>query len=49
MINIRLSANDKPIHVVASTDNEFIYLITSYFPNTIKWEADFKTRKEHKL
>ena len=41
-----LSANDKPIHVVASTDNEFIYLITSYFPNTIKWEADFKTRKE---
>lgn len=40
-------ANDKPIHIVASTDGESIWLITSYRPDIGSWEKDFKTRKEN--
>lgn len=35
------------IHVVISHDDDFIYLITAYYPDPNLWEADFKTRKEH--
>lgn len=41
-----MTANDSYIHVVVSHDDEFIYLITAYYPDTEIWEADFKTRKE---
>jgi len=34
------------IHVVASHDSEWIYLITAYHPDADVWEPDFKTRKE---
>ena len=34
------------IHVVASLDEEYIYVITSYIPDPLKWEDDWKTRKE---
>lgn len=34
------------IHVVASHDSEWIYLITAYYPDADVWEPDFKTRKE---
>lgn len=34
------------IHVVASHDSEWIYLITAYHPDVDIWEPDFKTRKE---
>lgn len=34
------------IHVVASHDSEWIYLITAYHPDPDVWESDFKTRKE---
>ena len=37
--------NDKIIHVVAGSDVKYIYIITAYFPNTIKFEKDLKTRK----
>ena len=40
------SMNDEPLHLVISRDEEFIYLITAYFPDNKQWEADFKTRKE---
>ncbi len=40
------SAEDKPLHLVISRDEEFIYLITGYFPDSKQWEDDFKTRKE---
>jgi len=33
------------IHVVVSTDNEFLYIITAYHPNEKEWESDLKTRK----
>jgi hypothetical protein len=34
------------LHVVLSKDEEFIYLITAYYPDEARWEADLKTRKE---
>jgi len=40
------STKDKPLHIVISRDEEFIYLITAYFPDSRQWEEDFKTRKE---
>ncbi|MCM1127864.1 MAG: DUF4258 domain-containing protein [Lachnospiraceae bacterium] len=39
------SVEDKPLHLVISKDEEFIYLITAYFPDSKQWEDDFKTRK----
>jgi hypothetical protein len=33
------------IHVVASTDEGFLYVITAYFPDENEWESDLKTRK----
>jgi hypothetical protein len=41
-----MSVNDSYIHVVASHDDEWIYLITAYHPDPEVWEPDFKTRKE---
>lgn len=40
-----LSVNNKYLHVVVSHDEEYIYLITAYYPNANRWESDFKTRK----
>lgn len=37
--------NNSVIHVVVGKDNEFIWIITAYFPNTAKFENDLKTRK----
>ncbi len=37
----------KYIHVVASHDSEWIYLITAYHPNPDVWDPNFKTRREH--
>lgn len=34
------------LHVVASHDSQWIYLITAYRPDSAIWEPDFKTRKE---
>ncbi len=34
------------IHVVASHDSEWIYLITAYHPDANVWEPNFKTRRE---
>ena len=35
----------KPIHVVCSMEDNYIYIITAYEPNLFKWENDFKTRR----
>jgi len=35
-----------PLHVVASTDDETVYIITAYIPTLEEWENDFMTRKE---
>jgi hypothetical protein len=34
------------LHIVVSKDEEYIYLITAYYPDDKRWEADLKTRKE---
>lgn len=39
------TVNNKVIHVVVGTDEKYIYIITAYFPNMIKFEDDLKTRK----
>ena len=33
------------IHVVLSTDMNFLHIITAYHPNDDEWENDFKSRK----
>lgn len=37
--------DNKVIHVVVGCDHEYIYIITAYFPNRVKFEADLKTRR----
>ncbi len=34
------------IHIVVSHDDEFIYLITAYYPDEQQWNSDFKTRRK---
>lgn len=41
-----LSINDVYIHIVVSMNDDKIYLITAYIPDTDKWEADLKNRKQ---
>ena len=43
------TANHAPLHVVASNDSEFLYLITAYRPDLQKWSEDFSIRKEPEL
>ncbi len=40
------SVNKSPLHVVVSTDEEILYIITAYYPNLQKWYEDFATRRE---
>ena len=35
------------IHVVCGIGNCLLWVITTYYPSSDKWEADSKTRKEH--
>lgn len=35
----------KVIHIVASIDNNYIYIITGYIPSLDRWKNDLKTRK----
>ncbi|MBQ9210385.1 MAG: DUF4258 domain-containing protein [Clostridia bacterium] len=39
-------SGERVLHVVASIDDEMIYLITAYAPSPEKWDSDWKTRKE---
>ena len=39
-------SNGMNLHVCASINEGFIYIITSYVPDPTKWEADLKTRRE---
>ena len=36
----------KVIHVVVGTDQTYLYIITSYYPNTDKFMEDLKTRRK---
>ncbi len=39
-------SDERPLHVVCSCDDEYVYIITAYYPSLNKWESDFETRKE---
>lgn len=41
-----LSLNEQYLHVVCGLGRTELWLITAYYPNSDKWENDFKTRKE---
>ena len=36
---------NKIIHIVCGIDKEMLFIITAYYPDTIKWEEDMKTRR----
>ena len=42
-----LTEQNTYIHIVASIDNSYLYIITAYYPDANDWEIDLKTRKEH--
>ncbi|GHV32498.1 hypothetical protein FACS18949_03600 [Clostridia bacterium] len=33
------------LHVVCGTNGEFLWLVTAYRPDPVRWESDNKTRK----
>jgi hypothetical protein len=35
----------KPLHCVVGVGDGYVWFVTSYYPNNIKWERDNKTRK----
>ena len=37
--------NKEVLHVVCGINNDFVYIITAYYPDSIKWEEDMKTRR----
>ena len=40
-------AHGKMCHAVISHDDDYIYLITSYYPDENLWEDDLTTKKEN--
>ncbi len=39
-------AGDRYLHVVCASDGEKLWIITAYWPDNKKWDAEFKNRKE---
>lgn len=39
------STKEAVLHVVVGTDSEVLYMITAYYPNTVKFMEDLKTRR----
>ena len=44
---VTLGKRQRMCHVVASHDDDFIYLITAYYPDEKIWKEDLKSRKEN--
>lgn len=42
-------ADGKPLHIVASKDDSFVYLITAYHPDADKWNSDFSKRLKREV
>lgn len=40
-----VTVKGEKIHVVCGSDNEYIWIITAYYPSEDKWLDDFKTRR----
>lgn len=43
-----INLNNEVIHIVCGLNEIELWIITSYYPDNIKWEKDLKTRKEIK-
>jgi hypothetical protein len=41
-----MTESNANIHVVASIDSGYLYIITAYYPDENVWGADLKNRKE---
>ncbi len=40
--------NKKVLHIVCGTNENEVWIITAYYPDSMEWNSDFKTRKEKK-
>lgn len=40
-----LTVGEKRLHAVIGMGGGYIWLVTAYYPDTHKWEDDFRTRK----
>ncbi|MCM1525066.1 MAG: DUF4258 domain-containing protein [Ruminococcus sp.] len=38
-------SNGRHMHAVCGTDNEYLWIITAYYPTRDNWKTDLKTRK----
>ena len=41
-----LTVENRHLHVVIGSDEEIIWIITAYYPDTHKWNNDVKTRRK---
>ncbi len=41
-----MEVHGRYIHIVVSHDDEFIYLITAYYPDEQQWSNDFRARRK---
>ena len=37
--------NNEVLHIVCGLNGNTVYVITAYYPDSIKWEEDMKTRR----
>ncbi len=42
---VLLNESGTPLHVVAGIGEAELWIITAYYPDSSRWEQDFKTRK----
>lgn len=43
-----INLNNEVLHIVCGANETVLWIITAYYPDNIKWENDFKKRKESK-
>ena len=41
------SGTERPLHIAAGIGDNELWVITAYYPDSEKWESDFKTGKEN--
>ena len=46
LFDLKKEKDNYTIPQCMASDGKYIYIITAYFPNTIKFENDFKTRRK---
>ncbi len=42
------TVSSRPIHVVVGVAQDFLWLITTYYPTCEKWSEDFRVRRNQK-